>query len=122
LEEQDVLSASAMHGHMIEFKKRGGWLRNRARRALGLAAPNYGLDPHPVGASRVLVECVISTVFLVCRTPPARWLMDRIPKRILGPVFNRSRLFWNRASKPAKRTDLRMLTMKPRDPLWRSSS
>ena len=32
LEQADVLEASGMHGHMIDFKKRGGYLRNQWRR------------------------------------------------------------------------------------------
>lgn len=53
LTQIDPLEASAMHGHMIDFKKRGGFLRNQWRRIFGFAAPDYGLDPQPLPFSRV---------------------------------------------------------------------
>lgn len=118
LEEADVLEASAMHGHMIDFKKRGGYLRNRWRRAIGMAAPDYGLHPVGTGLSRKIVEMVISSIFVLCRNPVARWVMERIPERILGPVFNRLRLAWKGASKPAKRKGLKDLRMECRPPEW----
>jgi len=118
LEPMDVLEASGMHGHMIDFKKRGGYLRNQWRRKLGLAAPDYGLSPVGTGASRILVEIVISTLFIVCRTPLARWTMEHIPEKILGPVFNQLRLAWKNASKPAKRKGLKDLRMQPHTPDW----
>jgi coenzyme F420 hydrogenase subunit beta len=121
LEEMDVLEASGMHGHMIDFKKRGGWLRNEWRRKIGMAAPDYGLTPVGTSSSRILVEIVISSIFMVCRTPPARWFMEHIPERILGPLFNNLRLVWKNASKPAKRKGLRDLKMETHPPKWAQS-
>ncbi len=119
LEPAEVLEASAMHGHMIDFKKRGGYLRNRWREATWRRAPDYGLDPEPLDLPRIAVEVVISTIFGVCRTPLARWVMEHIPERILGPLFNHLRLAWKGASKPAKRKGLRDLRMQVRVPQWR---
>lgn len=119
LDEADPLEASAMHGHMIDFKKRGGYLRNRWREATWRRAPDIGLDPEPIGFLRVAVEVIISVIFGLCRTTPARWLMRQIPQCILGPLFNRLRLGWKRASKPAKREGLRDLRMHVRVPEWR---
>lgn len=119
MEEVEVLEASSMHGHMIDFKKRGGYLRNRWREATFRRAPDIGLDPEPVDLPRVIVELVISSIFAVCRTAPARWVMEHIPERILGPLFNKLRLAWKGASKPAKRKGLRNLTMRTRVPAWR---
>jgi coenzyme F420 hydrogenase subunit beta len=118
LESAEVLEASAMHGHMIDFKKRGGWLRNRWRRKLGRAAPDYGLTPVGTGTSRVIVEIVISSIFTICRTAPARWVMEHIPEKILGPLFNNLRLAWKNASKPAKRKGLKGLRMECHVPEW----
>lgn len=115
----DVLEASAMHGHMIDFKKRGGHLRNRWRKLTGRAAPDYGLGPVGTGASRILVEIVISSIFTVCRTSLARRVMEKIPERILGPLFNNLRLAWKNASKPAKRKGLKDLRMECHTPTWR---
>lgn len=121
LDSVNVLEASAMHGHMIDFKKRGGYLRNLARRALGLASPDFGLRPAPIGAVRIAVEVFVSTLFVVCRTPLARWCMERIPERILGPLFNWLRLAWKGASKPAKRRGLAMLQMETSTPRWKTA-
>lgn len=118
LEPMDVLEASGMHGHMIDFKKRGGYLRNQWRRKLGLAAPDCGLSPVGTGVSRILVEIVISSIFIVCRTPLARRTMEHIPEKILGPLFNQLRLAWKNASKPAKRKGLKDLRMQPHTPDW----
>ncbi len=118
LESAESLSASAMHGHMIDFKKRGGHLRNSFRRKLGLAAPDYGLTPEKTAASRVLVEIVISGIFLACRNSLSRWVMEQIPEKILGPLFNNLRLAWKNASKPAKRKGLKDLKMRTHTPGW----
>lgn len=120
LEDADPLKAAAMHGHMIDFKKRGGYLRNRWREATFRKAPDIGLDPEPIGVSRLVVEVVIGLVFGLCRNGPARWVMQQIPQWILGPLFNRLRLGWKQASKPAKRKGLRTLRMRVRPPDWRS--
>jgi coenzyme F420 hydrogenase subunit beta len=122
LESIEVLEASAMHGHMIDFKKRGGYLRNEWRRKFGKAAPDYGLVPVGTGKSRVLVEIIISSIFTVCRTTLARWVMERIPESILGPLFNKLRLVWKNASKPAKRKGLKNLRMDCRQPLWKGDA
>ena len=119
IESADVLEASAMHGHMIDFKKRGGYLRNRWREATGRKAPDIGLDPEPLDFPRILVEIVISSIFGLCRTAPARWVMEHIPEKILGPLFNKLRLAWKGASKPAKRKGLRDFHMRTRPPDWR---
>ncbi|MCP5488199.1 MAG: Coenzyme F420 hydrogenase/dehydrogenase, beta subunit C-terminal domain [Verrucomicrobia bacterium] len=107
----DPVKASEMHGHMMDFKKRGGYIRNQFRRKLGRPAPDYGFRPSPLPFSRILVECVISSIFLVCRTRLARWLLSLIPERIIGPAFNRLRLGWKALSKPTKRKGLGNLTM-----------
>lgn len=113
-EDHDPLVATEMHGHMLDFKKRGGYLRNRFRVITGRKAPDYGFVPSPIGAGRVATEVVISGLFLVCRTRFARWAVQRVPERIIGPLFDRLRLAWKAASKPTKRKGLRSLTMVPR--------
>ncbi len=118
LTQADVLEASSMHGHMIDFKKRGGYLRNQWRKKIGKIAPDYGLSPVGTGASRILVEVIITSIFIVCRTPIARWIMEQIPEKILGPLFNNLRLAWKNASKPAKRKGLKDLRMVTHEPDW----
>ncbi len=106
MEDADPLAASDMHGHMLDFKKRGGYLRGRFRHALGLAAPDYGYRPERVAPSRCAVELVISSIFLVARTRFARWCVCQLPERWLGPAFNRLRLGWKALSRPTKRKGL----------------
>jgi len=109
----EELKATEMHGHMIDFKKRGGYIRNQMRRFLGQPAADFGMKPSPLPVSRVLVEVVISGIFILAGTPFCRWLVERIPERFIGPVFNRLRLVWKAASKPTKRKGLGSLKMIP---------
>jgi coenzyme F420 hydrogenase subunit beta len=106
LDEEDPAKASDMHGHMLDFKKRGGWLRNQWRRKTGRAAPDYGYCPSRIPASRIMVEVIISSLFAVGKTRFARWMVSCIPESIIGPVFNKLRLGWKKASKPTKRKGL----------------
>ncbi len=106
LTEEDPLKAGDMHGHMLDFKKRGGHLRCRMRRTFGFPSPEYGYRPTHIAFSRRCVELVTSTVFAACRTAPARWLVCKIPERILGPLFNKARLSWKAMSRPTKRKGL----------------
>jgi coenzyme F420 hydrogenase subunit beta len=109
----EELKATEMHGHMIDFKKRGGYIRNRMRKFFGRPAADFGMKPSPLPVSRVLVEVVISGLFIAAGTPFCRWLVERIPERLVGPVFNRLRLVWKAASKPTKRKGLGSLKMIP---------
>jgi coenzyme F420 hydrogenase subunit beta len=111
LEVVDPQTATEMHGHMIDFKKRGGYIRNRWRRALGLQAPDYGLRPEAIPLSRYAVELAISGLFVIGRTAAARWLVQQVPERVIGPLFNRLRLSWKALSKPTKRKGLGNLRM-----------
>ena len=113
VEKVDTAKASDMHGHMIDFKKRGGYLRNQWRRKTGRKAPDYHMKPHPIPASRWLVEFGIGSIFAVCRTGLARWILEQVPESIIGPCFNRARLTWKALSKPTKRKGLRNLRMVP---------
>ncbi len=106
LEEADPAKAGDMHGHMLDFKKRGGYLRGRMRRFFGLPATDYGYRPARIAFSRRVVELIISTIFFLCRTRLARWIVCRIPERILGPLFNWMRLRWKALSRPTKRKGL----------------
>jgi len=99
-------TAGSMHGHMIDFKKRGSYIRNRMRRTLGMAAPDFGYKPASVQISRVLVEMVISGIFILGRTWFFRMFLFLVPERILGPLFNSMRLGWKKISKPVKRKGL----------------
>lgn len=113
LERVDDLKATEMHGHMIDFKKRGGFIRNRWRHRLGLAAPDYGMRPAAMPASRYAVEGAISTLFAIGATGAARFALRQVPERVIGPVFNKLRLTWKNLSKPTKRKGLADFKMIP---------
>jgi len=106
LEDISQDRASEMHGHMLDFKKRGGFIRNKWRQSLGLKSPDYGIVPLHIPLSRYLVEGIISGLFVVCRNSFSRKLLEFIPESIIGPLFNRLRLMWKSASKPTKRKGL----------------
>jgi len=119
-EPEDAMKASEMHGHMLDFKKRGGYLRNQWRRKTGRKAPDYGLRPAAVPFSRIVIEAVISTIFCVARSPLARWLLQSVPENWIGPVFNFTRLRWKQLSKPTKRKGLLGLQMQAATPVWKT--
>jgi coenzyme F420 hydrogenase subunit beta len=110
-EPEDPAASLAMHGHMLDFKKRGSYIRNRMRRWLGRAAPDYGVRPDPLPKSRWVVEFVVSGLFLVGGTRGARKVLEWLPETVMGPLFNRLRLLWKGWSKPVKRKGLGTLTM-----------
>ena len=107
LEPADVSEAMSMHGHMLDFKKRGAFIRNEWRRRLGNEAPSYGYRPAHIPLSRKAVELFISLIFALGRTRMARRLVEMVPLAVLGPLFNTLRKSWKNISKPVKRQGLR---------------
>ncbi len=106
LEAIDWQRAAAMHGHMIDFKKRGAFLRLDAQARRGLQVPDYGYRPTAIARERRMVEAVISGSFRVGRQGWARWLVSQLPLGIVGPAFNALRKGWKSISKPTKRKGL----------------
>jgi len=106
LKAEPLESAFSMHGHMIDFKKRGSYIRNQTRRKLGMKAPDFGYKPALIGYKRILVEMVISTIFVLGKTPLFRLILFLLPERIIGPLFNNMRLRWKKISKKTKRQGL----------------
>ena len=96
----------SMHGHMLDFKKRGGYIRNRLRKFFGHPVPDYGYRPAHIAFSRKLTEIVISSIFLLAGNRFSRAVMTIIPEKIMGPVFDFLRLRWKSMSKPTKRKGL----------------
>ena len=96
-----------MHSHMIDFKKRGSFIRMNWRKARGLPVPDFGYEPVNIPASRVRTEYIISGLFALGATPFARAVAEHIPISILGPAFNLLRKTWRRISKKQKRHGLR---------------
>lgn len=107
LDPVDMAEAMSMHGHMIDFKKRGAFIRMGWRKLAGKPVPDYGYRPAHIPLSRRLVEVVISGLFLACGTPLARRVVEHIPVKVIGPLFDTVRKTWKDASKPVKRAGLR---------------
>ena len=110
LEEISPGEALSMHGHMLDFKKRGTFIRLEWRRAMGMRVPDYGYRPASIALSRRLVELIIALLFAVCRTSFSRWLVERVPLGLVGPAFDGLRRIWKAVSKPLKRKGLGQLT------------
>ncbi len=106
LEEITLDTALDMHGHMLDFKKRGSYIRNHWKSV----RPDYGYRPAKITAGRLAVEWVLACVFGIGRTRLARWIVEHLPLSIVGPVFNTLRKTWKNASKPTKRKGLREIT------------
>lgn len=107
LSEEDAARAGDMHGHMLDFKKRGGYLRNCWRRFTGRPAPDYGYKPANIPLVRILVEIVISLLFACGRLRISRWMVSRIPESVIGPFFDALRKKWKNLSRPTKRKGLK---------------
>lgn len=102
----DVNQALSMHGHMLDFKKRGTYIRLAWQQRQGRPIPEFGYHPETMPFSRRLVELVISGSFAIGRFSLARWLIARLPLGLVGPAFNTLRKTWKGLSKPTKRKGL----------------
>jgi coenzyme F420 hydrogenase subunit beta len=112
LEEISIEEALSMHGHMLDFKKRGAFIRIAWLKRLGRPVPDYGYLPEHLPISRKLVEAGVSAIFLVCQTAFARRMVEILPLKLVGPVFDVMRRIWKRVSKPTKRRGLGQTTFR----------
>jgi coenzyme F420 hydrogenase subunit beta len=103
LEKISAERAIAMHAHMIDFKKRGAFLRLEHEARRGRPVPVYGYRPAAIPASRRVVERVIGLFLWVGRR---RRLLGLLPPSAAGPLFAGLRRAWKRVSKPLKRRGL----------------
>jgi len=102
----EVEKVVSMHSHMIDFKKRGTFIRMQWRKKFGKPSPSFGYYPKRIPTSRYITECVISSLFWIGSTKLARTILPYIPITILGPLFNTLRLSWKKVSAPNKRSGL----------------
>jgi coenzyme F420 hydrogenase subunit beta len=112
LEEISIEEALSMHGHMLDFKKRGAFIRIAWLKRLGRPVPDYGYLPEHLPFSRKLVEAGVSAIFLVCQTAFARRMVEILPLKLVGPLFDVMRRIWKRVSKPTKRRGLGQTTFR----------
>ena len=98
--------ALSMHGHMLDLKKRGSFIRFDRRARQGLPIPDFGYRPATITKERRRVERILGLIFAIGRTSFARAIVVRIPLPIVGTTFNILRKTWKRLSKPTKRKGL----------------
>ncbi len=103
LEEITIDDALDMHGHMLDFKKRGSSIRNGWKQI----PPDYGYRPESIPASRIAIEWILRFFFGIGRLSIARLVIEHLPISIVGPLFNALRKTWKYLSKPTKRRGLR---------------
>ena len=99
--------AIRMHTHGYDLKKRGAFIRLGIWRLLGREVPDYGYRLGGFPASRYALELVISALFGLLGSAPARWLLERISPRLLGKIFVRLRTVWKRTTCGIKVHELR---------------
>ncbi len=95
-----------MHSHGYDFKKRGAFIRIRFRRFWMKAVPAYGYTEKGFSFKRVLMEGIISLLFLVLGTRLARWSVEQFSPAFIGRIFEKSRTTWKRSTHNIKRDDL----------------
>ncbi|MBI4661357.1 MAG: Coenzyme F420 hydrogenase/dehydrogenase, beta subunit C-terminal domain [Verrucomicrobia bacterium] len=103
----DASEAVRMHTHGFDLKKRGAFIRIRLRRRLGREVPDYGYRLGGFPPLRYALELVISSLFVVLGSAPARWLLERVNPRLLGKIFVRLRTIWKRVTRGIKVHELR---------------
>jgi coenzyme F420 hydrogenase subunit beta len=106
LETTSAADALAMHGHMLDFKKRGAFIRLARQARRGGPVPDFGYRPAGIPGGRRLVEAVVSGAFAIGRRRWARRAVSRLPLGLVGPLFDAARRLWKGASKPTKRRGL----------------
>jgi coenzyme F420 hydrogenase subunit beta len=103
LEEE---AAVGMHSHMLDFKKRGAFLRMDRRSARGQAVPEYGFRPTFIPWQRRAFEYVLAFIFWTCSLRISRWSVEHFPVRITGRLFEQARQLWKRLTRTTKRKGL----------------
>ncbi len=95
-----------MHSHGYDFKKRGSFIRIGMRRIFFRQVPDYGYRLSGFPVSRVLMELLISTLFLLLGTWPSRRMVELLKPAYLGRIFERTRNTWKKSTRSIKRKNL----------------
>ena len=106
LDPIDEAKAITMHSHGYDLKKRGTFIRMKYRRWLGKKNPDYGYEMKGFSFKRYLMEIFIDSLFIVLGTKLFRFLVELIPPRTVGRLFELSRNIWKRTTKKIKRTSI----------------
>ncbi|NJL92816.1 MAG: methyltransferase domain-containing protein [Anaerolineae bacterium] len=95
--------AMTMHSHMLDFKKRGAFMRMARRRWLGLQSPRYDYAPLAIPWRRRAFEWVIDLIFVIGAWRLVHRIVEALPVRWTGRVFMWARDRWKRMTYRAKR-------------------
>lgn len=101
-----VDEAITMHSHGYDLKKRGTFIRFRFRKLLGFKNPDFGYELKGFPLSRYFMEFAIDALFLLLSTAPARWIIEKVPPKQVGKIFESSRKIWKKATFKIKRENL----------------
>ena len=112
LAEEDAIG---MHSHMLDFKKRGAFLRMDRRRRRRQPVPDYGFWPDAIPVQRRIFEAVLGVIFWLCSLRPSKWLVEIFPVKITGQLFEQARLTWKRLTRTTKRKGLGHATFTTRE-------
>ena len=95
-----------MHSHGYDFKKRGSFIRIGFRKLFFRPVPDYGYSLSGFPASRYFMECLISGLFLLLGTWPARRMIELFRPEFIGRFFERTRTTWKKSTHSIKRKNL----------------
>jgi len=98
--------AIAMHSHGYDLKKRGTFIRIKYRRWMGMRNPDYGYVIKGFSFKRYLMELFIDSLFVVLGTGFSRFIIELVPPKTVGKVFERSRNVWKKSTKKIKKAHL----------------
>lgn len=93
-----------MHSHMLDFKKRGAYLRMDAMARRGKPIPRYGYRPvtsSPLG--RKAFEVLLRAIYGVCSIRFSQWAVAKLPTGLTGRLFEQARRRWKTVTKSTKR-------------------
>jgi coenzyme F420 hydrogenase subunit beta len=103
LQPLDLEIAVRMHSHMYDNKKRGAFIRISNSKN----PPDYNLPfPENIHFKRKLFESSLNLVYIILRTKLVRKIIEMLPPKFTGMVFNQFKVFWKRMTYSVKREKL----------------
>jgi len=95
-----------MHSHGYDLKKRGSFIRIGFRKFFFRPVPDYGYSLSGFPASRYFMEFLISSLFLLLGSWPARRIVELFRPAFIGRFFERTRTSWKKSTHSIKRKNL----------------
>ena len=106
LEEINNLEALKMHSHMVDFKKRGSIYRRKIFSFFGKKVPNNKSLSPKLSFKRFLIEIAIVIVIVILKSNFGKLILNFSSPKLLGKVFDKTRLFWKKITIKTKRDRL----------------